>query len=247
MIKVSCVSYLNSITFVSGLRVLEDEKLITLSLDTPAECAAKLIRGEVDLGLIPVATIPLVPGGQIVTDFCIGAKGAVKSVTLLSEVPLSEIKTILLDYQSRTSVNLTRILAREFWMINPTWQAGETGFENQIRGTVAGVVIGDRSLQMRDGFPYVYDLSEEWFKFTNMPFVFACWVTTKHLPKEFVDRMNSVFVSGIDAIPALVEQLKGKADFYEGSEDYLKNYLHYNLDEAMRKAMELFLEKIKSL
>lgn len=133
MIKVSCVSYLNSIPFVSGLRVLEDENLIKLSLDTPADCATKLIRGEVDLGLIPVATIPLVPGGQIVTDFCIGAKGAVKSVTLLSEVPLSQIKTILLDYQSRTSVNLTRILAKEFWKINPEWKAGETGFESQIQ------------------------------------------------------------------------------------------------------------------
>ncbi|OQA11439.1 MAG: Chorismate dehydratase [Bacteroidetes bacterium ADurb.Bin397] len=247
MIKVSCVSYLNSIPFVSGLRILESEKLITLSLDTPADCAAKLIRGEVDLGLIPVATIPLVPGGQIVTDFCIGAKGAVKSVTLLSEVPLAQIKTILLDYQSRTSVNLTRILAKEFWRISPAWQAGEAGFENQIRGNVAGVVIGDRSLQMRDGFPYVYDLSEEWFKFTNMPFVFACWVTTKNLQKEFIDRLNAVFADGIDAIPALVEKLKGNADFYEASEDYLKNFLQYNLDDSMRKAMGLFLEKVRAL
>ncbi|MBL0070840.1 MAG: menaquinone biosynthesis protein [Bacteroidetes bacterium] len=247
MIKVSCVSYLNSIPFVSGLRVLEDENLIKLSLDTPADCATKLIRGEVDLGLIPVATIPLVPGGQIVTDFCIGAKGAVKSVTLLSEVPLSQIKTILLDYQSRTSVNLTRILAKEFWKINPEWKAGETGFENQIQGNTAGVVIGDRSLKMRDSFQYVYDLSEEWFKFTNMPFVFACWVTSQQLDIDFVDRLNSVFAAGIEAIPSLVAKLKETGDFYKDSEDYLKNYLQYNLDDSMRMAMNLFLEKIKSL
>ncbi len=247
MIKVSCVSYLNSIPFVSGLRVLEDENLIKLSLDTPADCATKLIRGEVDLGLIPVATIPLVPGGQIVTDFCIGAKGAVKSVTLLSEVPLSQIKTILLDYQSRTSVNLTRILAKEFWKINPEWNAGETGFEDQIQGNTAGVVIGDRSLKMRDSFQYVYDLSEEWFKFTNMPFVFACWVTSPQLDIDFVNRLNSVFAAGIEAIPSLVAKLKETGDFYNDSEDYLKNYLHYNLDDSMRKAMNLFLEKIKSL
>lgn len=247
MIKVSCVSYLNSIPFVSGLRIMEAEKLITLSLDTPADCAKKLIRGEVDLGLIPVATIPLVPGGQIVTDFCIGAKGAVKSVTLLSEVPLNQIKTILLDYQSRTSVNLTRILAKEFWMINPEWQAGDSGFESEIKGNVAGVVIGDRSLQMRNRFPFVYDLSEEWYKFTKMPFVFACWVSSKQLPKEFVDRLNSVFAAGIEAIPHLVEALKGDSGFYEATEDYLKNYLHYNFDDSMKQAMDLFLLKLKGL
>ncbi|MBK8414560.1 MAG: hypothetical protein IPL22_08680 [Bacteroidetes bacterium] len=90
-------------------------------------------------------------------------------------------------------------------------------------------------------------MSEEWFKFTNMPFVFACWVTSQQLDIDFVDRLNSVFAAGIEAIPSLVAKLKETGDFYKDSEDYLKNYLQYNLDDSMRKAMNLFLEKIKSL
>src|ERR1043166_8619691 len=107
-IKISAVAYLNSKPFIYGLehsRVLDQ---IDLQLDIPSECARKLINNEVEIGLVPVAVLPLIRDRQIISDYCIGAVGKVNSVMLYSDVPLDEIRTVLLDYQSRTSVTLVK-------------------------------------------------------------------------------------------------------------------------------------------
>src|SRR6185436_13549106 len=144
MIKISCVRYLNSQPFVYGLKNNSIINDIELSLDTPSDCAEKLLNGTVDIGLIPVAVIPALKESHIISDYCIGADGKVETVLLLSDVPLNEIKNVLLDYQSRTSVLLVRILADKFWKISPQWIDGENDFEKRISGTTAGLVIGDR-------------------------------------------------------------------------------------------------------
>ena len=104
-VRVSAVSYLNSIPFVYGLE--QSDLLpaaIDLSLDIPSVCAEKLLSDEVDLGLIPVATIPDLSNPQIISEYCIGADGPVQTVCLFSSVPLENITTVLLDFHSRTSV-----------------------------------------------------------------------------------------------------------------------------------------------
>jgi len=109
-IRLSAVSYLNTKPFIYGLFRGELAEEIELSLDIPSECARKLKAGEVDLALTPVAIIPELPQAWLVSDYCIGSTGTVKTVCLFSEKPLPEIKRILLDFHSRTSVALTRIL-----------------------------------------------------------------------------------------------------------------------------------------
>ncbi len=119
-IKISSVSYINSLPFIYGIEnsiFLNGNHI--LYKDSPANCADKLISNTIDLGLIPVAEILKIKNPQIISDYCIGAVGKVRTVLLLSQVPLSEINTILLDYESRTSVNLVKVLAEEFWKIKP--------------------------------------------------------------------------------------------------------------------------------
>src|SRR6185369_11597556 len=113
---------------------------------------------------------------HIISDYCIGADGDVGSVLLLSDVPMSEIKNVLLDYQSRTSVTLAQVLADKYWRIKPRWTDAKENYERDIKGTTAGVVIGDRTFALKNKFKYTYDLSGEWKIFTGLPFVFACWV-----------------------------------------------------------------------
>ena len=145
--KISSVSYLNSLPFIYGFNHYKDfRNKIKLSTDIPSVCADKLKNNEVDIGLIPVAELPNIPQGNIISDYCIGAVGEVKTVLLVSDVPLLQIKTILLDYQSRTSVALCRVLAREFWKINPTFTNTQKNYETNISKTTAGVIIGDRTL-----------------------------------------------------------------------------------------------------
>ena len=118
-IKISAITYLNTKPFLFGLQHSSILDAVELSLDVPSVCADKLKAGTVDIGIIPVSEISSIPGANIVTDYCISCSGKVRTVVLVSMVPIEEIETIVLDYQSRTSVQLVRILARDYWKISP--------------------------------------------------------------------------------------------------------------------------------
>lgn len=240
--KISVVSYLNSKPFIFGL---EKNSLPgwDISLDIPSECARKLIAGEADLGLVPVASLLSIPDYQIVSPYCIGAVGKVDSVKLYSEVPIEKIEKVLLDYQSRTSVNLVRVLARELWKISPSWTHSVSGFETQIRGTTAAVVIGDRTFSMNGKFAYEYDLSEGWHSLTGLPFVFAVWASRKKISPEAEATFTTALRHGLANMDEVV---KHNAEQYPGVDvnGYLNRSISYNLDIEKRKAIELFLIKI---
>ncbi len=240
-IKISVVSYLNSVPFIYGLERWEGKQPIDLQLDIPSACAEKLITGKSDIGLVPVAILPLLKEYTIISDYCIGADGPVTSVLLLSRVPMNEIKEILLDYQSRTSVMLTRILSEQLWNIDPQWNATTEHYEKQISGTTAGVVIGDRALSIKNQFEYVYDLSEEWKKLTGLPFMFAAWVSVKKLSAEFIYDFNAALKSGFDNIEVIIDSASGKwpRDIVS---DYLKKHIDYVSDDKKKEALALFLK-----
>ena len=241
-IRISAVSYLNSIPFVYGIRKKMDPGTYRLDLDIPSVCAEKLLNGKVDIGLVPVAVLPLMKEYHIISDHCIGADGKVRSVMLYSHVPLTEIKSILLDEQSRTSVMLTRILAKKFWMIGPQWIAGKEGHEKEIKNDMGGVVIGDRTFVLENKFPFAYDLAEEWKKFTGLPFVFACWVSNRELPAGFKRSFNEALSFGLHDKLKAVKTMQDLPASMTVIMDYLENYISYPFDEHKRKALELFLQ-----
>src|SRR5688572_6575193 len=100
-IRISIVNYTNTLPFKWALKRDSLLKRIDLQEDIPSICAQKLKFGQVDLALVPVALIPELDKYFIETDYCIGADGVVDSVKLYSEVPLEEITSITLDYQSK--------------------------------------------------------------------------------------------------------------------------------------------------
>ena len=222
-VKISAVSYLNTLPFLQGIKGSPLLDQIDLSLDIPSDCAKKLMENEVDLGLVPVAIFPQLKEHYIVSDYCIGANGKVDTVALFSEVPLNEIKSIYLDYQSKTSVNLVQVLAREYWNINPEWINTEVGYEEKISGTTAGVIIGDRTFNLSKTYQYKYDLAEAWKEFTGLPFVFACWVANKKLPAEFIESFNAALKIGVDDIALVVIENPNEKVSPEKLSKYLTN------------------------
>jgi chorismate dehydratase len=241
-IKISAVSYLNSKPFVYGLIHSDLYNKIDLSLDMPSLCAAKLRDGTVDIGLIPVAVIPEIKGAQIITDYCISASGKVRTVILASHVPLSEIKTIVLDYQSRTSIQLVQILAKYFWHISPQWKNGEPGYiQRDIKETTAGVIIGDRVFEAEKGFKYIYDLGEEWQKMTGLDFVFACWVANKAIDSEFISEFNSALLYGESHIPEVISENESCYPVCNLG-DYFRDNIIFRFDDLKRTGLELFLK-----
>ena len=200
MLKISAVSYLNTIPFIHGLKQSELIKTIDLQLDYPSICADKLINGTVDLALVPVAVIPKLKEAYIISDYCIGANGAVDTVCLYSDVPIEEIESIALDYQSRTSVALLRVLLKEYWQLNPELKKANVGFEENIKGNHAALVIGDRAFALNTKHAYIYDLSAIWKEMTGLPFVFAAWVANTKLPQDFIISFNKALEKGLSNI-----------------------------------------------
>jgi chorismate dehydratase len=246
-IKISAITYLNTKPFMYGIMHSKFRDAIELSLDIPSVCADKLKAGTVDIGIIPVAEISGIEGSNIVTDFCISCSGKVRTVVLVSHVPVDEIKTIVLDYQSRTSVQLVRILARDYWKITPGWRNGGVNYiQEDINGTTAGVIIGDRVFEAESQFPYVYDLGEAWKAYTGLDFVFACWVANKPIDPAFVVKFSEALEDGIVHIPEVIEEYLVKYPDYP-FEEYFRENIFYHMDDSKRKGMELFLELIKEI
>lgn len=246
-VKISAVSYINSFPFIYGIEnsgFINNEYI--LEKDIPSVCAEKLINNEVDIGLIPVATLPKLKSYTIISDYCIGATGKVNTVLLLSDVSINKIDTILLDYQSRTSVKLVQVLARNFWKIKPKFIQAQKGFENNISNKTAGVIIGDRTFNLQKKYKYKFDLSEEWQKFTNMPFVFAAWTTNKIMPTNFIDNFNNACKFGINNIDKVIEKYNNK-NYNANIKSYLENDIDYIFDNKKQKALSLFLSYLGAL
>lgn len=246
-IKVSAVSYLNSSPFIYGLKHSEILDEIDLSLDIPSICAKKTVEGTVDIGLVPVAVIPELKEAYIIGDHCIGAVGKVGSVMLFSQVELKDIKNVLLDGQSRTSVVLAKILAKHYWKIEPKWIQPEKDLQSEIKDSTAGVMIGDRTFGLTDNYKYCYDLAEEWQRFTGLPFVFACWVANKQLPGDFIERFNMAIKKGVEARPELIRELRSENKYPIDVEEYLNQSISYSFDQPKKEALKLFLHYQKAV
>lgn len=238
------MSYVNTIPFIYGLNQRGlDEKAI-ISLDIPSVCAKKLLNKEVDLGLVPIVVIRQMENPIIISDFCIGANGKVDTVCLFSDVSIAEIDSIYLDYQSRTSVELLKILLKEYWKISPQLIEGKENYELHIKDKVAGLVIGDRAFPFQNKFKYTYDLSEIWKLHTGLPFVFACWIANKKIDKDFLLQFNNALGFGVENIQKAIASMEDMYNYCKNPTDYLNNKISYHFDEEKKRGMSLFLAKI---
>jgi chorismate dehydratase len=248
-IRISAVRYANTYPFIYGLKESGFDRKVILEIDHPADCAAKLKAGKVDIGLIPVGIMPQLKEYYIVSNYCIGANGKVRTVMLLSNYPFNEIKKINLDYRSRTSVNLTKVLAQFKWKKKFEWISTSEQFDFLNIGNNEGVVlIGDQCFESEFKFKYRMDLAEEWNNYTGLPFVFACWVSNRKLDEKFIDEFNKALSFGVKNIEKTAAYFAHNGII---SKDELKKYLEtnidFNLDEPKRKGMDLFLNLLSEI
>ncbi|MDQ3681803.1 MAG: menaquinone biosynthesis protein, partial [Bacteroidota bacterium] len=210
--------------------------------DYPAKIAEMLLNGLVDVALVPVVIIPQMKEYYIITDFCIASNGPVASVGLFSDVPVEKIKKVYLDYQSRTSVMLAKILLKEYWkqevkFINATSEE----FQKEIVGSTAGVIIGDRALEQRLKSKYIYDLGEAWKHHTGLPFVFAAWISNKRLPADFIIQFNEANAFGVQHLNEVIAE--NPCTIIDLNK-YYTECISYKLDEGKKVGLKLFLEKL---
>ena len=197
--------------------------------------------GDIDLALLPVAAIPSIPGARIISDYGIGADGNVVSVAIFSQVPIQEVSALYLDYQSKTSVTLARLLLDKHWKIAPELLQADENYIDKIGGTTAGVIIGDRALQCLGRFKHVYDLSAAWKDYTGLDFIFAAWVANKDLPEAFISSFNEANRWGVAQLETVVAQNPFPA--YDLMTYYTEN-IKFLLDGLTHAGLNRFLEMI---
>lgn len=243
-IRVGAVNYLNTKPLIYGFEHGEMKEQVDLVLEYPSKIADMLLYDHIDVGLVPVAVIPELKEHYIISEYCIGCDGEVGSVCLFSEVPLEEIDSILLDYQSKTSVELLKILIKEHWKFNPEIIFTTEDYRRQINGTTAGLIIGDRALEQRKISKYKYDLGLEWKKFTGLPFVFAAWVSNKKIDPLFIQSFNNANLYGLQQIDKVVAENESKSFDLKA---YYTSYINYNFNESAKNGLASFIEKISTL
>lgn len=241
-IRIGAVSYLNTRPLIHGMRSSTIADRIVLELDYPARTAAKLMNDEIDVGLIPVAVIPRLKEYHLVSDHCIGCDGEVGSVGVFGDVSIEHMRSVWLDYQSRTSVALTKILLRDHWNVTPELLSAENeDYMEHIRGHSGGLVIGDRAFIQKKRSAVMFDLGQAWKDHTGLPFVFATWVSNKPMDEEFIRLFNEANAVGLGQLDKVIaENPFPHADL----DHYYRVNMSYAFDEKKKAGMEKFLSLV---
>ena len=215
----------------------------------PSLCAAALSAGTADIGIVPVAACASIPGLMIVPEVAIAAKGPVRSILLVSRLPLERIRTLAADTSSRTSVALARVWFHRCLGRAPEFVPMAPPLETMLARCDAALLIGDPALRVdRSRYP-AWDLAEEWRRFTGQPFVFAFWAVRAAALAEASPELDvaAVFQNSCrrglepDHIAAIARAWSPVVGLDEADiRDYLLHNIHYRLDGPCRSGMELF-------
>lgn len=234
--KIAAISYLNTIPFVYGIQH-EDNLRADLGFFVPSQCVKQFEEGAADIALLPSAVVPTLKSSEIITEYCIGANGKVRTVVLNSNTPIERVRRIWLDSHSRTSMQMLGYLAATYWHISPEWISFDdvTEIERMEDGD-ACLLIGDKVFAQEGRFTYSYDLGEEWKNCTHLPFAFAVWVARKGLSYELYDTLQHAFTFGIEHVYEAIQESEFSNCSY--AYEYLTQNIDYLFDAEKHKALK---------
>lgn len=237
--RIAAVSYLNTIPFIYGIEH-EGNLRADLLLTPPALCAKNFAEHKADIALVPAAAVPSLSDAQIVTDYCIGANGPVRTVVLMSNEPIERARRVFLDAHSLTSVQLAGYLFAKHWKISPEYFTLEDygQLEHPLPGD-AFLLIGDKVFDHEGRFAYSCDLAAEWKKAARLPFAFAVWIARKGVDSEFVEGLQHALTFGIEHTWEAVVEHGFDSKPYDAY-GYLTQHIDYIFDNQKHKALQKF-------
>jgi len=241
--RVSVVQYLNTAPLVWGMVHGPLRGRFDLAFTTPACCAEDLRTGRADLGIIPSIEYQRIEGLKLLPGMSIASKHHVRSVLLLARVPIEQVRTVALDTSSRTSAALVQVLLRKFYKLDVVSRPASPDPDAMLRVADAALLIGDPALVYTGG-ARVYDLAEEWRRFTGLPFVFAVWAFRPGPGLDPAD-LRRDFSSSRDEGMAHVEEIAAEWAPRLGLtaaavKIYLTENIDYTLDEENLAGLRLF-------
>lgn len=246
-LRVGAVSYLNTRPLVYRLKDFAPQ--IELLFDLPSRLADDLAAGRLDVALIPSVEYFQRPEYSIVSDACIGCRGPVLSVKLLSRRPFAEIRTLALDEGSRTSAALVQVLLKERYGVRPKLLPLPIDAAYESAHADAVLVIGDRAIHPSQGdFVAQWDLGDEWNRWAELPFVFAMWVARPGLDADSLMQLEGALQRARDLGVQHLEQIAtAEAPRVRLTQEqclsYLRDNLYFHLGPREKRGLELFRTK----
>jgi chorismate dehydratase len=227
---------------------------------TPSRCARELAAGDADIGLVPVAAHATIPSLLIVPGCTVAALDRVRSIILIvrPQQGVSGVRTVAADTSSRTSYAYTRILFDIFWKVPAVFLPHPPVLESMLAVADAALLIGDPALlaledkearEARTGEQLLYlDLAHEWHVVTGLPWVSAVWALrsgaleeTGARATEMVEDLQSSRDHGLEHVEDLVVEWSARIAVPPDTiRSYLTNNIHYILDEACMRGLDVF-------
>ena len=248
-LRISAISYLNTAPLMWDFDHREAAKDFEIFYSVPSSCAAALREGTGDIGIIPAIAYNNIPELVIIPEVAIAARCAVRSILLVSKVPLEQVRTVATDHSSMTSVALTRVLFEKWWGGGREFRSLAPELPSMLRECDAALIIGDPALKVDRSRYQVLDLAEEWRRLSGKSFVFAFWAVREAALAEMAPGLDlaGIFQSSRDhgLEPAAVEQIakqwSARLQIAPGEvKDYLTSNIYYQLDQDCLEGMELF-------
>lgn len=238
--KLAYINYHNTAPYSYALRHLLTNDLLDIYTEVPSACARLFADQSVDIALVPVGALSSLSNFNILPDFSISCLGAVRTVCLFSNVPLGRIDTIFLDDHSRSSNLLTRVLAKEYWKIKPSYSTALSAFdENKLHAKVA---IGDKVFGIENSFAYKWDLGQEWYDYNGLPFVFAVWVYRDGVETHLIQSLQGIFQQSLED-PS--KWLPEEGNYQIRS--YLQENIEFDFSAEKQKSLKVFFEASSAL
>ena len=248
-LRISAISFLNTAPLMWDFEHGEAGRDFDISYTLPSACARALAEGTADIGIIPAAAYAEIPGLLVLPEVAIASRRAVRSILLVSNVPIEQVRTVALDTSSLTSVALTKILFEKWLGGGRTFTAMAPDVERMLAEHDAGLLIGDPALKIDRARYQTLDLAEEWIRHTGKPFVFAFWAVRAAALKEAIPSLDlpAVFQNSRDhgLEPSNLNQIAREwAPRLDTSEADVRSYLtqniHYHLDAGCLEGLQLF-------
>jgi len=248
-LRISAISYLNTAPLMWDFEHGEAGKAFDISYTVPSQCAASLAAGAADIGIIPAAAYATIPGLVILPGVAIASRKPVRSILLVSKVPLEQIRSVALDTSSLTSVALTKVLFARWWGPGRTFTSMEPDIEKMLAEHDAGLVIGDPALKIDRSRYLTYDLAEEWIRLTGKPFVFAFWAVRQEALDDapVVFDLATVFQDSRDHglepgnLDRIVQEWSPRLGLSDADiNEYLTENIYYELDALCVEGLQLF-------
>ena len=248
-LRISAISYLNTAPLMWDFEHGDAGRDFDISYTVPSACARSLAGGTADIGIIPAAAYAEIPGLQILPEVAIASRRAVRSILLVSKVPIEQVGTVALDTSSMTSVALMKILFEKWLGGGRTYASMAPNIDQMLAEHDAGLLIGDPALMVDRAHYHTLDLAEEWIRHTGKPFVFAFWAVRKDALPEAAPVLDlaAVFQNSRDhgleasSLNQIAREWALRLEISEAEvQAYLTQNIHYQLDVGCLEGLRLF-------